>query len=314
MGRYIHVAGINLGPCVLKHKYHRHWNHGRPRVGFGGILGVPSIEPLLGGGVRLEGSIDPPPPKLTVLVTVGLPPPLPLSGSVFLLSVFCTMNLFTPNKSASPPKDSDNRGVEPSVGPSPSSQTNPDLEALVRQQAAELEGLHRRLEKAELASPKTPRLTTEALAEFRGRERLAGWMKQTAESLEQYVQQVPRADMEGTEDLTPGEVLANRVWDTLWDSHKAYEGRQRAREDAESAEGKQLDALQWSQASAHPTDSFRWRGVRFVREGGVLKWVNASGRKVPLSAPAPGECRRCKAHSPKTTAPKHWHFQCPHWA
>ena len=249
-----------------------------------------------------------------MLVTVGLPPPLPLSGSVFLLSVFCTMNLFTPNKSASPPKDSDNRGVEPSVGLSPSSQTNPDLEALVRQQAAKLEGLRRRLEKAELASPKTPRLTTAALAEFRGRERLAGWMKQTAESLEQYVQQVPRADMEGTEDLTPGEVLANRVWDTLWDSHKAYEGRQRACEDAESAEGNQLDALQWSQASTHPTDSFRWRGVRFVREGGVLKWVNASGRKVPVSAPAPGECRRCKAHSPETTAPKHWHFQCPHWA
>ena len=93
-----------------------------------------------------------------------------------------------------------------------------------------------------------------------------------------------------------------------------YEGRQRAREDAESAEGKQLDALQWSQASAQQTDSFRWRGVRFVREGGVLKWVNASGRKVPVSAPAPGECRRCKAHSPETTAPKHWHFQGPHWA
>ena len=61
VGRYIHVAGINRGPCVLKHKYHRHWNHGRPWVGFWGILGVPSIEPLLGGGVRPEGSIPPPP-------------------------------------------------------------------------------------------------------------------------------------------------------------------------------------------------------------------------------------------------------------
>ena len=121
-------------------------------------------------------------------VTVGLPLPLPLSRSVFLLSVFCAMNLFTPNKLASPPKDSDNRGLEPSVWPSPSSQTNPDLEALVRQEAAELEGLRRRLEKAELASPKTPRLTAQALADFRGRGRLAGWMKQAAESLEQYVQ------------------------------------------------------------------------------------------------------------------------------
>ena len=51
-----------------------------------------------------------------------------------------------------------------------------------------------------------------------------------------------------------------------------------------------------------------------MREGGVLKWVKTLGRKVPVSAPAPGECRRCKAHSPETTAPKHWHFQCPHWA
>ena len=62
MGCYIHVAGINWGPYVLKHKYHRHWNHGRPRFGFGGILGVLSIEPLL-GGVQPEGSIDPPPPR-----------------------------------------------------------------------------------------------------------------------------------------------------------------------------------------------------------------------------------------------------------
>ena len=53
MRRYIHVAGINRGPCVLKH--HR-WNHGRPRVGFGGILGVPSIEPLWGGGGGSDGS------------------------------------------------------------------------------------------------------------------------------------------------------------------------------------------------------------------------------------------------------------------
>ena len=224
------------------------------------------------------------------------------------------MNLFTANKSASFLKDSDSRGVEPSVGPSPSPQTNADLEALVRQQAAELEDLRKRLEKAGLASPKMPRLTAEAFAEFRGRERLVGWMKQTAESLEQYVQQVPRADMEGHKDQTPGEVLANRVWDTLRHSQKAYELRQRAREDAKSDEGRQPDALQWSQASAHPADLFRWRGVRFVHEGGVLKWVNASGRKGPVSALAPGECRRCKAHSPETAAPKHWHFQCPHTA
>ena len=63
MGRYIHVAGINWGPCVLKHKYHRHWNHGRPRVGFGDILGVPSIEPLLGARSGRRALSPPPPPE-----------------------------------------------------------------------------------------------------------------------------------------------------------------------------------------------------------------------------------------------------------
>ena len=63
MGRYIHVAGNNRGPCVLKHKYHRHWNHRRPRVGFWGILGVPSIELLFGEGSGRRALSTPPPPE-----------------------------------------------------------------------------------------------------------------------------------------------------------------------------------------------------------------------------------------------------------
>ena len=65
MGCYIHAAGINWGPCVLKHKYLRHWNHGRPRVGFGGFWGVPSIEPFLvlggGGGGSGQRALSTPP-------------------------------------------------------------------------------------------------------------------------------------------------------------------------------------------------------------------------------------------------------------
>ena len=45
MRRYIHVAGINRGPCVLKHKYHRHWNHGCPRV----FWGSRQLSPFWGG-------------------------------------------------------------------------------------------------------------------------------------------------------------------------------------------------------------------------------------------------------------------------
>ena len=61
---------------------------------------------------------------------------------------------------------------------------NAELAELVCKHAAELEGLRFFLQKVELACPKTPRLTMEALAEFRGRERLAGWMKHTAEALD----------------------------------------------------------------------------------------------------------------------------------
>ena len=75
VGRYIHVAGINRGPCVLKHKYQRHWNHGRPQVCFWGIFGVPSIEPLLGGSGR-RALLTPPPktktrPPLDCLLLIG---------------------------------------------------------------------------------------------------------------------------------------------------------------------------------------------------------------------------------------------------
>ena len=71
MGGDVHVAGSDRGPCVLKHKYHRHWNHGRPRVGYWGVLGVPSIEPFE-GGVRPEGSIDTPLPQVKARLPIGL--------------------------------------------------------------------------------------------------------------------------------------------------------------------------------------------------------------------------------------------------
>ena len=44
------------GPCVLKHKYHHHWNHRSSRVGF---WGVPSIEPFWGGSSQRALSTSP---------------------------------------------------------------------------------------------------------------------------------------------------------------------------------------------------------------------------------------------------------------
>ena len=111
----------------------------------------------------------------TVHVTVGFLTHYPLLGGC---DYFCVMNLFTPSKAG-------NRGPEPAVGSAPASQDNTELAELVCRQARELEGLRGRLENAELASPKTPRLPAEALAEFPVRDTPAGWMKQTAKALDQ---------------------------------------------------------------------------------------------------------------------------------
>ena len=93
-----------------------------------------------------------------VLVTVHLPILSPLAGKVFS---FFQMNLFTPSKGG-------NRGTAVAA-----SLVAEDHAELVKKQAAELEGLRRRLEQAELASLKTPQLMHEAVADFRGRGKLA---------------------------------------------------------------------------------------------------------------------------------------------
>ena len=53
------VAGIDRGPSVLKHKYHRHLNHEGPEGGF-----VGSRQLSLWGGGSSQGALStPPPPK-----------------------------------------------------------------------------------------------------------------------------------------------------------------------------------------------------------------------------------------------------------
>ena len=63
MGRYIHVAELTGGLVSLNISTTAIGTTDVHGVGFWGVLGVPSIEPLLGGGVRPEGSIPPPPPE-----------------------------------------------------------------------------------------------------------------------------------------------------------------------------------------------------------------------------------------------------------
>ena len=64
MGRYIHVAELTGGLVSLNTSTTAIGTRDVHGVGFGGILGVPSIEPLLGGGESGRRALStPPPPK-----------------------------------------------------------------------------------------------------------------------------------------------------------------------------------------------------------------------------------------------------------
>ena len=66
MGRYIHVAGINLRPCVLKHKYHAIGTTDVHGSVFGLFWGSCQLSLFFFGAVRPKGSIDPPLPQVKV--------------------------------------------------------------------------------------------------------------------------------------------------------------------------------------------------------------------------------------------------------
>ena len=68
------------------------------------------------------------------------------------------------------------------------------------------------------------------------------------------------------------------------------------------------------EALARGGQQFTYRGVKFVTQEGVLKWIASNGNHIPVSAKPSGDCRRGRDLRKPEGERQHWHFQCPYWS
>ena len=202
----------------------------------------------------------------------------------------------------------------------PNNATAEELKNLLDRQRLEMEGLRAPLEAQKIADQAVvPELTEATLQEFQGRERLPQWMPGTLGALRQYVVAVLRparpAEVGGdvASQASPGDTLTYRMWACLQSSHQAYRSRYTAQQ--HSAEARDtLDKLQWEESLARGGPQLTYRGVKFVTQEGVLKWIASNGSHIPVSAKPSGDCQRCRDLRKPEGDHKHWHFQCPYWS
>ena len=74
-----------------------------------------------------------------------------------------------------------------------------------------------------------------------------------------------------------------------------------------------LDRLPWEEAMQKGGATFVYRGVNFVTEEGILRWVAADGNHIPVNAIPSGDCRKCTSLRVEEGRRRYWHCQCPHW-
>ena len=81
----------------------------------------------------------------------------------------------------------------------------------------------------------------------------------------------------------PGDALSYRIWATMLWSQGACEQRYHTQEMSAKAR-ETLDKLPWEEALQKGGGAFVYRGVGFLTEGGILRWVAAKGNHVPVNA------------------------------
>ena len=113
--------------------------------------------------------------------------------------------------------------------------------------------------------------------------------------------------------LPPGDALPYRIRATMLRSQGAYQKRYHAQEMSAKAR-ETLDKLPWDEAVQKGGAAFVYRGVRFLREEGILRWVVANGNHILVNAAPSGDCRKCTSLRVEEGKRRHWHFQCPHWS
>ena len=74
-------------------------------------------------------------------------------------------------------------------------------------------------------------------------------------------------------------------------SRATYNSRYKAQEQSARARDAP-DKLQWEQAAQQGGTEFLYRGVKFITQEGVLKWVASNGNHIPVTATPSGDCRQ----------------------
>ena len=176
-----------------------------------------------------------------------------------------------------------------SLVPKDASQT--ELHAALHKQQMALEGLRARLEAQKLSDKSLVLdLTLNGIEEFPGRDKIPQWMRESSAALRQFLSadqtptRPPDVGGEVNAQPPPGDALAYRIWATMLRSQGAYQQRYHPQEMSAKAR-ETLDKLPWEEALQKGGAAFVYRGVRFLTEEGILRWVAATAttsRSTPL--------------------------------
>ena len=80
-------------------------------------------------------------------------------------------------------------------------------------------------------------------------------------------------------------------------SQGAYQQRYHAQEMSAKAQ-ETLDKLPWDEALQKGGAAFAYRGVKFLTEEGILRWVAANGNHILVNAAPSGDCRNLLSARP----------------
>ena len=90
-------------------------------------------------------------------------------------------------------------------------------------------------------------------------------------------------------------------------SQGAYQKRYHAQEMSAKAR-ETLDKLPWDEDLQKGGAAFVYRGVRFLTEEGILRWVAANGNRILVNAASSGDRRTCTSLRVEEGKRRHWHF------
>ena len=200
----------------------------------------------------------------------------------------------------------------------PEDASQADLRAALQKEQMELEGLRAQLEAQQLSDKSmVPDLTLTGIEEFLGTDKIPQWMRESSAALKQFpakrqsLTRPPHVGGEVQAQPPLGDALAYRTWATMLRSHRAYQKRYHAQEMSAQAR-ETLDKLPWDEALQKWGAAFVYRGVKFLTEEGILRWVAANGNHIQVNAAPSGDCRTCTSLRVEEGKQRHWRFQCPH--